>query len=58
MGNKVALNVGKGGPGAGRTLYGKSGVQGQHGSVNPGQSRLGAGGDILREFGPDVPGRR
>ena len=33
LGNEVALNVGGGGPGAGRTLYGQSGVQGQHGPV-------------------------
>jgi hypothetical protein len=33
FGNEVALNVGKGGPGAGRTLYGQSGQQGQHGPV-------------------------
>jgi hypothetical protein len=32
----VALNVGGGGCGTGRTLYGQSGSQGQHGSVNPG----------------------
>jgi hypothetical protein len=34
LGNDVALNVGKGGPGAGRTLYGQSGTQGQYGSVS------------------------
>jgi hypothetical protein len=33
FGNEVALNVGKGGCGTGRTLYGQSGTQGQHGSV-------------------------
>jgi hypothetical protein len=33
FGNQVALNVGKGGPGTGRTLYGQSGQQGQHGPV-------------------------
>jgi hypothetical protein len=31
FGNTVALNVGKGGPGTGRTLYGQSGSQGCHG---------------------------
>jgi hypothetical protein len=36
FGNEVALNVGKGGCGTGRTLYGQSGSQGTHGSVNPG----------------------
>jgi hypothetical protein len=33
FGNELATNVGKGGPGSGRTLYGQSGLQGQHGSV-------------------------
>ena len=33
FGNELATNVGKGGPGAGRTLYGQSGQQGQHGPV-------------------------
>src|SRR6516164_5415593 len=36
FGNEVALNVGKGGPGTGRNLYGQSGSQGCHGSVAPG----------------------
>jgi len=31
FGNEVSLNVGKGGPGTGRTLYGQSGSQGCHG---------------------------
>ena len=39
FGNEVALNVGKGGCGTGRTLYGQSGSQGTHGAVNPGQPR-------------------
>jgi hypothetical protein len=38
-GNEIALNVGKGSPGAGRTLYGQSGLQGTYGSVNPGNPR-------------------
>src|SRR5450631_3614374 len=29
MGNDIALNVGKGGPGTGRQLYGQCGTQGQ-----------------------------
>ena len=33
FGNELATNVGKGGPGAGRTLYRQSGQQGQHGPV-------------------------
>jgi len=39
FGNEVALNVGRGGPGTGRTLHGQSGSQGCHGSVNPGSPR-------------------
>ena len=33
FGNELATNIGKGGPGTGRTLYGQSGQQGQHGPV-------------------------
>jgi hypothetical protein len=33
FGNEVALNVGRGGPGTGRTLHGSSGSQGTHGPV-------------------------
>ena len=36
FGNQVALNVGKGGCGTGRTLYGQAGSQGTHGATNPG----------------------
>jgi len=36
FGNEVALNVGKGGPGTGRNLYGQAGSQGTHGATNPG----------------------
>jgi hypothetical protein len=36
FGNEVALNVGKGGCGTGRTLYGQGGTQGTHGATNPG----------------------
>ena len=39
FGNEVALNVGKGGCGTGRTLYGQAGSQGCHG-----QPAQGAGG--------------
>src|SRR5262249_6256060 len=35
FGNAVALNVGKGGCGTGRTIH-SSGSQGTHGAVNPG----------------------
>jgi hypothetical protein len=33
LGNQVATNVGGGGPGKGRTLYGKSGTNQQYGGV-------------------------
>ena len=39
FGNEVALNVGKGGPGTGRTLYGQSGSQGCHGQPASGNPR-------------------
>ena len=39
FGNEVALNIGRGGPGSGRTLYGQSGSQGMHGATNPGNPR-------------------
>jgi hypothetical protein len=50
LGNAVALNVGKGGAGTGRTIY-KSGYQGTHGNPDPGQSP--GRRDILSEFGPE-----
>jgi hypothetical protein len=40
FGNEVALNVGKGGCGTGRTLYGQSGSQGMHSKPNPGMPGL------------------
>jgi hypothetical protein len=36
LGNAVALNIGKGGVGTGRTLYGQSGSQRQYGPAAPG----------------------
>jgi len=39
LGNEVALNVGKGGPGAGRTVM-KSGSQNQWGPPNQGEGRM------------------
>ena len=36
FGNSKALDVGKGGCGTGRTLYGQAGSQGTHGATNPG----------------------
>jgi hypothetical protein len=58
LGNECALDVGKGGPGAGRVIYG-SGAQQQHGG--PADKLAGQGRDILSEFGsesPNVKGRR
>jgi hypothetical protein len=40
FGNEVALNVGKGGCGTGRTLYGQSGSQGTHGAPAQGAPGL------------------
>ena len=40
FGNELATNVGKGGPGAGRTLHGQSGSQGCHGQPAQGASGL------------------
>jgi hypothetical protein len=40
LGNAKALDVGRGGPGAGRILHGQSGSQGQHGPTNPGSGDL------------------
>jgi hypothetical protein len=51
-GNALATNVGKGGPGKGRTIY-KTGSQGTHGRVNPGSSP--ARRDTLAEYGSDMP---
>jgi hypothetical protein len=47
FGNEVALNVGKGGCGTGRTLYGQSGSQGTHGATNPGNPRPNTQRDAL-----------
>src|SRR5713101_1831835 len=49
MGNAVATNVGKGGPGAGRTVH-RSGSQGQHGPAAG--SAAPQGRDILSAFSP------
>ena len=51
LGNEMALNVGAGGPGTGRTTM-HCGSQGRHGPVNPGSPRP-AGKDILSEFSPE-----
>ena len=52
FGNEVALNVGKGGPGTGRTLYGQAGSQGTHGATNLGNPRPVPQGHIIESFGP------
>jgi hypothetical protein len=52
FGNEVALNVGKGGCGTGRTLYGQAGLQGTHGATNPGNPQP-RQGDILSQYGPE-----
>jgi hypothetical protein len=44
MGNAVALNVGKGSPGAGRTTH-HCGSQGRHGSPVAGEARQGGSAD-------------
>jgi hypothetical protein len=51
FGNECALRVGKGGPGADRTIL-RSGQQGLHGSTNPGNAPA-KNRDILSEYGPD-----
>jgi hypothetical protein len=56
LGNQVALNVGGGGVGKGRTLYGQAGSQGQHGQPASGNAPA-KGRDILSEFGPDYKAR-
>jgi hypothetical protein len=51
LGNAVAGNVGKGGVGTGRTLYGQSGTNQVHGKVAGSPKPWGA--DILSQFGPE-----
>jgi hypothetical protein len=52
LGNAIATNVGSGGPGKGRTLYGQSGMQGTHGSPAPGNAPTKVR-DTLAEYGPE-----
>jgi hypothetical protein len=52
FGNAKALDVGKGGCGTGRTLYGQSGSQGMHGQPARGNPQP-QQGDILSQYGPD-----
>jgi hypothetical protein len=49
LGNQVALNVGKGGVGTGRTIH----QCGSQSSPGPVRSPNATGRDILRDFGPD-----
>jgi len=49
FGNEVALNVGKGGCGTGRNLYGQAGSQGTHGAINPGNPRPNRQRDALEQ---------
>jgi hypothetical protein len=49
-GNELATNVGKGGPGVGRTVH-HCGSQGTHGATVAGHSPPAR--DILSEYGPD-----
>ncbi len=55
LGNECALDVGKGGPGAGRTVM-RAGGQAQHGPVAG--SPAPQGREILNDFGPDSAGVR
>jgi hypothetical protein len=50
LGNALTNNVGKGGPGTGRTTY-RSGYQSMHGA--PVQGSTPAPRDILSQFGPE-----
>jgi len=52
LGNQLATNVGGGGPGTGRTLYGQGGTQQMHGAPVQGSSP--APKDFLSQFGPEV----
>jgi hypothetical protein len=52
FGNEVALNVGKGGCGTGRTIY-KTGSQGTQGATNPGNPRPSPTRHIIESYGPD-----
>jgi hypothetical protein len=50
LGNDLATNVGKGSPGAGRTVY-RIGCQATHGA--PAQGTMPKPRDILSEYGPE-----
>jgi hypothetical protein len=57
LGNAVATNVGRGGPGTGRTIY-HTGDQGQHGAVNPGNRPMPTGPDPLAPWFPPSAARQ
>src|SRR5262245_9503904 len=58
LGNELTTNVGKGGPGTGRTVM-QNGTQGTHGSVNPGVGpRPSMPKDVHAYAGPEIGGRR
>jgi hypothetical protein len=58
LGNAKALDVGKGGPGTGRTVM-ATGSQGQHGAANPGERNMPSGPDPLSPwFGSNNSARR
>jgi hypothetical protein len=54
LGNQLSTNVGKGGPGTGRTTM-HCGSQGSYGKPSAGEGKIGpnAGKDILSDFGPE-----
>src|SRR6516225_3651806 len=52
FGNEVALNVGKGGCGTGRTIY-KTGSQGMQGTTNPGNPRPVPARHVIESYGPE-----
>jgi hypothetical protein len=54
LGNQIANNVGKGGPGTGRQVH----HCGSQGSPGPTRSPNASGRDILSEFGPDSSNAR
>jgi hypothetical protein len=53
LGNALTNNIGPGGPGSGRTLYGQGGTQQMHGA--PVQGSTPAPRDTLAEYGRDAP---
>jgi hypothetical protein len=52
FGNEVALNVGPGGCGTGRTIY-KTGSQGTQGTTNPGNPRPVPARHVIESYGPE-----